>query len=344
MRFWRSPHDAHSSFHLGKKNAILGAIALSLLAFVLQVIGAWLTGSLALAGDSAHLLTDLVSLLMTLAAVILATRPATEVRSFGLFRLEVLATFVNGILLLGVSLVLLVEGAERVLHPQAVAAGPLAVVAGIGLVFNLLAGFLLQRAAREEGIDFHAGHNHGHEHAHDHGHEHHSQDGRHDCGHHHGQEELDRQNHLHSDRNLQSALLHIWSDALNSVAVIAGALVVQFTGYNQADALVGIGIAYFILRWSWRVIRDAGHVLLEGTPRHIRTTELLQALQGLDSRVREVEDLHVWEITSRMYAATAEIYVAEMSLAQSEELRERLHELLHDRFGIAHVVLAIRPE
>jgi cobalt-zinc-cadmium efflux system protein len=68
MAAWRSPHDSHSTFQLGKKSALMGAIALSLLAFVLQFAGAWYTGSIALFGDSAHLLTDLFSLVMSLAA------------------------------------------------------------------------------------------------------------------------------------------------------------------------------------------------------------------------------------------------------------------------------------
>jgi cobalt-zinc-cadmium efflux system protein len=92
------------------------------------------------------------------------------------------------------------------------------------------------------------------------------------------------------------------------------------------------------------VLKDAGHVLLEGTPRHVETGALLEALRGVDSRVTDVEDVHVWEITSRMYAATAEVWVRDMGLEQAEKIREEMHHLLRDRFGIAHVVLAIRPE
>lgn len=324
---WRSPHDNQAA-HGGKKAALAAAIALTCAAFVLQVAGAWFTRSLALLGDSAHLFTDLLSLVMSYSAVVLAARPTSEGRSFGLYLLEVLASFVNGLLLLAVAVTLSAEAVQRLLSPEPVKAAELLVVATVGLVFNLASAFLLLRAARKDeslaGLHHH--HHHGHGHGHDHGHEHHD---------HH---------ELHQDRNLRSALLHVWSDALGSVAVIAGAALIHFTGYHWVDAAVGLVLALWILRWSFRVIVDSAHVLLESTPKHVRAGEVVSQLRALDTRVAGVEDLHVWELTSRMYAATAEVRVAEMSLAQAEALREKMHHLLHERYGIAHVVLAIRPK
>ena len=126
--------------------------------------------------------------------------------------------------------------------------------------------------------------------------------------------------------------------------MIAGAALIYFTGYYWIDSAVGLALALWILRWSIRVIVDSAHVLLESTPKHVSTAEVVNQLRGLDPNVVGVEDLHVWELTSRMYAATAEVRVTEMSLAQAEVLREKMHHLLHERFGIAHVVLAIRPK
>jgi cobalt-zinc-cadmium efflux system protein len=91
------------------------------------------------------------------------------------------------------------------------------------------------------------------------------------------------------------------------------------------------------------VILDSGHVLLESTPRHVQPDSLVKELRALDSRVSGIDDLHVWELTSRMYAATAEVRVAGMTMAEAETLRQAMHKHMHDKFGIAHVVLAIRP-
>ena len=337
MSAWRSPHDSNVAVHAGKREALSGAVALSLLAFLLQLAGSWYTGSLALFGDSAHLLTDLFSLLMSLAAVVLASRPATVWRSFGFHRLEVLATFVNGLLLLVVSLGLAKESLERLWHPEPVKVLPLIVIATIGLLCNLLSAWVLHRASLGHS---HHDHDHsGHDHHAHHEHEHHGQD--HKQGHHdhhaHGGEDL------HADRNMRSALLHVWSDALGSFAVIVGGVVMALTGSFWVDAAVGLVLSLWILRWSWRIIFDSAHVLLESTPRHVRPEQVTAELRQLDPRVVEVEDLHVWELTSRMYAATAEVRVREMDLTQADGLRLRMHEVLYERYGIAHVVLAIRP-
>lgn len=302
-----------------------GAIALSVTALVMQIAGAWYTSSIALLGDSMHLFTDLLSLVMSLSAVILAARPASGERSFGFYRLEVLASFVNGLLLLVVSLSLVFEGVTRLWSPEPVKTLPLLLVAFIGLLFNLASAALLYRAAKKDKTFEPVTCSHGHQHVqvgHEHHHDHH---------------------HDHQDRNLQSALLHVWSDALGSVAVIAGAALMYFTGYFWVDSLVAIALALWIFRWAVKVIHDSGHVLLESTPRHVQTEKLVSKMRALDQRVEGIEDLHVWELTSRMYAATAEVRVTEMSMEQAEKLRERMHEVMHQEFGIAHVVLAFRP-
>jgi len=321
MSGWRSPHDFQFS-QQGKRNALIGAIALSLTALLIQLLGAWYTSSIALLGDSAHLFTDLLSLVMSLSAVIIAARPVVKDRtSFGLFRLEVLASFVNGLLLLGVSLSLGFEGILRLSasHPAPVKSLPLLLVASVGLLFNLASAGLLFRASKADPVGGFQPVQCAHGHHHEHG-------------------------HSHDDRNLQSALLHVWSDALSSLAVILGAVLMYFTDFYWVDACIAVGLALWILRWATRVILDSGHVLLEGTPRHVQTEKLVSQMRDLDERVERVDDLHVWELTSRMYAATAEIRVKSMSLEQAEILRNQLHQLMRDNFGIAHVVLAIRPK
>jgi cobalt-zinc-cadmium efflux system protein len=298
---------------------LLAAVAFSLLAFGLQSVGAWYTGSLALLGDTAHLFTDLVSLLMSLFAVLMAARPTNTVKSFGLYRLEVLAAFLNGVLLLFVAVSLGYESVERILHPVNVLALPLLAVAAGGLLLNVFSALVLAGAVKGDA----SAHEHPHHHGHDHGHGH---------------------AHHHDDRNLSSALLHVMSDALSSVAVMAGAGAIYFTGRSIFDSVLGLVLAVVVLYWAYRLLDDTVHVLLEGTPRHIHTEALLQQVRALDSRIVRIEDLHIWEITSRMYAATAEVTVETMALAEAEALRQRMNECLRDRFGVAHAVLAIRPQ
>jgi cobalt-zinc-cadmium efflux system protein len=319
MNNCRSPHDEADLTHIDrKKNALRMAILLSLLGFVGQLFGSYYTGSLALLGDTAHLFTDLFSLVVSLVAIILALRPATQVRSFGLYRLEVLAAFLNGILLVLVSLGLIWEAIQRLREPSPVLAMPLVGIAAIGMLVNLASAYVLSRAMVAHA---HMGHDHEHEHDHDHEHEH---------------------EHSH-DRNLQGAMMHVLSDALGSLAVVVGAIITYFTDWLWVDPLLAIVLSVVILRWSLHLLLDSGHVLLEGTPRHIRVERIVSEIMGVDERVAEVEDLHVWEITSRMYAATAEVKVGGLSLKEAEDLRLRMSRLLREKFGIAHSVLALKP-
>lgn len=330
MNNCRSPHDDTDLTHVDrKKNALRMAIGLSLLGFVGQLIGSFYTGSLALLGDTAHLFTDLFSLVVSLVAIILATRPATQVRSFGLYRLEVLAAFLNGVLLVLVGVGLIYEAIERLRDPSPVLALPLVGIAALGMLVNLASAWVLSRAMVPHT---HLGHSHDHDH--DHGHDH-------DHAHEHGHEH-DHEGHNH-DRNIQGAMMHVLSDALGSFAVVVGAIVTYFTDWLWVDPTLAIVLSVVILRWSVKILLDSGHVLLEGTPRHIQVEKIIAELKNVDQRVRAVEDLHVWEITSRMYAATAEVKVGEISLKDADALRLRLGDLLREKFGIAHSVLALKP-
>jgi len=120
-------------------------LAVTLVVFVIEVIGAFVSGSLALLADAGHLLTDAAGVLVALSASYVATLPATTKHTFGLHRTEILAALVNAVVLLGVCGYLAVEGVRRLLHPTDVSAVPMLVVATIGLVANAVSLSLLAR-------------------------------------------------------------------------------------------------------------------------------------------------------------------------------------------------------
>lgn len=129
----------------------LWAAFLLLAAFmVAETVAALVTGSLALLSDAAHIFTDVLGIGMALGAITAARRaPADPQRTFGLYRLEVLAALANAVLLFGVSLYVLVEAVRRFDDPPDVPAGPMLVVAVAGLLANLGAFALLRSTAGE---------------------------------------------------------------------------------------------------------------------------------------------------------------------------------------------------
>ena len=121
--------------------------------FVVEAVGGILTNSLALLSDAGHMLTDVVGLGMSLAAIQLASRHARRddagQHTFGLYRLEILAAFVNALLLFGVALYVLYEAVNRLTGEHEVLGLPMLVVASLGLVVNIVSFLLLREGAQE---------------------------------------------------------------------------------------------------------------------------------------------------------------------------------------------------
>ncbi|MFI7078629.1 MULTISPECIES: cation diffusion facilitator family transporter [unclassified Micromonospora] len=126
------------------------AFALLAVFMVVEAIGAWVTGSLALLSDAGHMFTDVLGIGMALAAITAASRASRDgQRTFGLYRMEVLAALANAVLLFGVALFVLVEAVRRLGEPPEVMAGPMLAVAVAGLLANIVAFLLLRSGAKE---------------------------------------------------------------------------------------------------------------------------------------------------------------------------------------------------
>ena len=137
------------------RKRLLIAFALIGSFFVVQVIAGFATGSLALLSDAGHMLTDVIGLAMALAAITLATRfeqrdgSSPSPHTFGLYRLEILAAFVNSLLLFAVALWVVIEAVRRLGSDPEVMGAPMLVVAVLGLVVNLVAFALLHEGSKE---------------------------------------------------------------------------------------------------------------------------------------------------------------------------------------------------
>jgi cobalt-zinc-cadmium efflux system protein len=150
---------------------------------------------------------------------------------------------------------------------------------------------------------------------------------------------------LHRDAaaslNVRAAYLEVLSDAVSSVAVIVAAVVILTTGWTVADPVASGAIALFIVPRTWRLLRQAVNILLEGTPAHLELGEIEEAITSV-SGVRRVHDLHVWTLTSGREAMSAHVVVDDVR--ESDRLLEALHALLHSRFGIDHTTIQLETE
>ena len=143
------PAEAHCTYrapiNVETRRRLTLALAITAVVMLVELIGGWLAGSLALLADAAHMLADVAALGLALIAAWIAQRPATSERSFGFMRLEILAALVNGAVLFAIAIGIGVEAWHRLRVPQLVNGPLLLGVAAVGFVANLAAVVVLHR-------------------------------------------------------------------------------------------------------------------------------------------------------------------------------------------------------
>jgi cobalt-zinc-cadmium efflux system protein len=143
----------HTHTPAGKnKRRLAIVLALTTTYLLAEFAGGLLTGSLALLADAGHMLTDVAGLAFALLAIWFAECPATPERTYGFYRIEILAALTNAIVLIGISLYILYEAYERFRNPPQVQSGAMLAVAAVGLVVNIV-GIYLLRAASQESLN-----------------------------------------------------------------------------------------------------------------------------------------------------------------------------------------------
>jgi cobalt-zinc-cadmium efflux system protein len=143
------PAEAHCTYrapiNVETRRRLTLALAITAVVMVVELVGGWLAGSLALLADAAHMLADVAALGLALVAAWIAQRPATPQRSFGFLRLEILAALVNGAVLFAIAIGIGIEAWRRIRVPALVNGSLLLGVAAIGFVANLAAVMILHR-------------------------------------------------------------------------------------------------------------------------------------------------------------------------------------------------------
>jgi cobalt-zinc-cadmium efflux system protein len=137
----------HAGHHHGNanRNILLFALLLTLGFAFVEAVGGWLSHSLALISDAGHMFSDALALGLAALAAQLAKRPASAKHSYGLVRAEVIAASVNGLLMLGVIIYIVVEAVKRLQAPEPVQGFTVMVIASIGLLVNIIVAYMLSR-------------------------------------------------------------------------------------------------------------------------------------------------------------------------------------------------------
>ena len=140
------------------------------------------------------------------------------------------------------------------------------------------------------------------------------------------------------DLNTKGALWHIIQTFVGSLLIIVTALVIRYTGLLLIDPLLGMAFGFVLLWASWGILKEAAHLLMEGTPPDISLPQVTNALESLDG-VADVHHVHAWALTSGRHVFSAHLRVGDGEVSQ--DILETAHSLLREQFGFYFVTLQI---
>jgi len=149
-----APYDYHHLEHVKKQTksgkTLWFALIVTILFTALEIAGGILSNSLALLSDSAHMISDVVALGLSMAAIYLARRAPNSRYTFGYLRFEIIASFLNGLLLCVIAVGIFIEGIRRFIRPEPIDFGLMLAIAAVGLIVNIALTWALSRSNKEE--------------------------------------------------------------------------------------------------------------------------------------------------------------------------------------------------
>ncbi len=285
----KASNTHHNHTHRGeeRKKLILAA-SLTGTMFIVEGVAGFLTNSLALLSDAGHMLTHLIALLISLGAILFAAKPPTARKTYGFYRLEILAALFNGITLLLITLWIFSHAYQRIINPEPIASGHMFIVAIIGLIVNLACAYILKTS--------------------------------------------------HGSLNIKSAFVHMMADTFSSLVVVLGAIIMHYTQWYMLDPALSILICIIILIWSYQLITDSVDILLEATPKDVNLEDVVKDINEL-AEVEAVHDIHIWTITSDMYAMSTHICIQDLRVSETQGITKKINTLVKEKHKIDHTVI-----
>lgn len=140
------------------------------------------------------------------------------------------------------------------------------------------------------------------------------------------------------DLNIRAAFVHMLGDALGSLAIVVGAVVIRYTGWDWMDPVLSVLIALLIIWTAWDITKESLNILLEGLPRGMKLEHVVRDLTGLEG-VIDVHDLHIWSLGSNTHALSSHVRIDDMPPSESEAILGRINTLLREQYGIQHTTI-----
>ena len=240
---------------------------------VLEITTGILFGSMALLADGVHMGTHTLALGIAAFTYYYTRKFANDNRySFGTGKVNSMGGFSSALLLIVFAFSLVWESIERLISPVEIQFNQAIIVAGVGLLVNIISAWILSHPNKE--------HNHSHS------------------------DESGHLVHTHNDHNLKAAYLHVIADALTSVFALIALFAGKIWGFVWMDPLMGILGAIMVSRWAWGLLKETSRILLDR-----QAPEKVQAIirNTYQKNGDRISDLHIWMIGDGLYAVNVSI-------------------------------------
>jgi len=250
LKNWQHSHNFSVNNEKGEQRAQY-VLYLTAITMVVEIIAGTAYGSMALLADGWHMSTHVAAFVITIFTYRYSRKHEENPEyAFGTGKVNVLGGFASAVALAVVALLMAVESLERLISPEEIRFNEAMIVAGAGLLVNIVSALLLKD-------DHHHDHSHGHAHHHDH--------------------------------NLKAAYAHVLADALTSLLAIGALLAAKYLGWGWLDATMGIVGAIIISRWAYILLKQANPILLDASIEEEYQLRVKNALEAdSDNRVSDM--------------------------------------------------------
>ncbi|MDY0121255.1 MAG: cation diffusion facilitator family transporter [Sulfurimonas sp.] len=289
-----------------KKQTLQKVILLNIVLVIAEIGAGIFSGSMALIADAFHNLGDVLALFISLVAIIFGAKEVSSKMTFGYIKAEMMAAFVNSLFLVITMLFILFESLTRLYEPHPIDA-PIVIIASLLALFvNGYSTYLL----RHNGVEHH--HHHDHE---DHHHE-------------------------HEDLNMRSAYLHMLGDAVISLSVAIGGVLIYFFGIISIDTILSILFSIYIIKETFPLLKRSFFALMDSSGGV--DVEAIETILLQKEMVSSVHDLHIYTPSSKgIYGSVHLVLCDNFSLVEIEGLLEEIRADLA-KIGIKHFIM--QPE
>lgn len=286
-----------------RKKLIIASI-LCVVFMIGEILGGYLSNSLAIASDAAHLLTDFASFMISLFSLYMANRPCSKKMLFGWHRAEVIGAITSVLMIWVVTGILVFMAVERIINKNyEIEAEIMLITSGLGVIVNLIMGCTL----------------------HQHGHSHSGSD-----------------NHQHGGReniNVRAAFIHVVGDFIQSFGVFVAAVVIYFRkDWAIVDPICTFLFSILVLFTTFAIMRDALMVLMEALPKGIDFEDVMNILLKIDG-VKRVHNLRIWALSLDKIAMSAHVAIDPGTNPQSILMVATKD--IHDRYNFFEMTLQI---